>query len=250
MIMRCPYCGGSNTDQTIYCTRCGRDMRKTTTIPEQQYTQRPPAPRQPTPPPYPQRPTIPQQPTPPPQKNLYPPNPSINPKNPFPATQPGRPAATANTTQTRPQKQPSVQHSPVAPTGNIQQAAATQHTPAGFPPKKMDQLAKLVQEAKPFTIIDNSVNNKKKIIRIAYPACSSWQQVGTLFKALKDSDDRKYDTIIVQGVFNPGDSSLYYTNGQLTFDRNVRLGSEIQNRYQIETGNGYANDSIRFVLSE
>ncbi|MBA2284806.1 MAG: hypothetical protein H0W02_04940, partial [Ktedonobacteraceae bacterium] len=41
-----------------------------------------------------------------------------------------------------------------------------------------------------------------------------------------------------------------FTNGELTFDRDVRLGSQITNRYVIETGNGFESDSVRIVLTE
>ena len=59
-----------------------------------------------------------------------------------------------------------------------------------------------------------------------------------------------FDTIIIQGVL-PQDPGVYsFTNGQLRLDRNVRLGSLVTNRYQIETGNGYESDSLRIVLTE
>jgi hypothetical protein len=36
----------------------------------------------------------------------------------------------------------------------------------------------------------------------------------------------------------------------LIYDRAVRLGGQTNNRYQIETGNGFEVDSVRIVLSE
>lgn len=87
-------------------------------------------------------------------------------------------------------------------------------------------------------------------MRITYKKAVPWQQTATLLKAFKEQQEEKFDRIIIQGV--PGqDSNTYsFTNGQLTFDRNVRLGSMITNRYQIETGNGYESDSVRIVLNE
>ncbi len=41
-----------------------------------------------------------------------------------------------------------------------------------------------------------------------------------------------------------------FTNGQLRYDRNVPLGGQRINRYQIETGTGFEMDSVRIVLSE
>jgi hypothetical protein len=83
--------------------------------------------------------------------------------------------------------------------------------------------------------------------------CPAWQQVATLYKVLQEcKEDRasKFDTVIVQGFFDSNESLYNFTNGQITYDRGVRLGSQTLNRYQIETGNGFSSDSIRVVLSE
>jgi hypothetical protein len=90
------------------------------------------------------------------------------------------------------------------------------------------------------------------VIRIGYPHCTGWQQVATLLKAFKESQSAKCETIVVQGVSEQDSSSSVYnfTNGQLVFDRNVRLGSQVLNRYQIETENGFASEALRIVLSE
>jgi hypothetical protein len=71
-----------------------------------------------------------------------------------------------------------------------------------------------------------------------------------LLKAFKETQEEPYETIVIQGYL-PSDPGLYsFTNGQLVFDRNVRLGGQTLNRYQIETGNGFEVDSVRIVLSE
>ena len=68
--------------------------------------------------------------------------------------------------------------------------------------------------------------------------------------ALKEAQETSFETITIQGYL-PNDPGLYaFTNGQLIFDRNVLLGSQTMNRYQIETGNGLEIDSVRIVLSE
>ncbi len=87
-------------------------------------------------------------------------------------------------------------------------------------------------------------------MRIAYRPCGAWIQVATLLKALKEYQADKYETITVQGV-QPQNVDVYgYTNGQIVLDRNVRLGSQVLTRYQIETGTGLQGDSLRIVLSE
>jgi hypothetical protein len=112
-------------------------------------------------------------------------------------------------------------------------------------------LKALIQGALPYTLVTDAERyGKKKIVRIAYRQCVGWQQVGTLLKALKEYDAPEFDTIIIQGAFEQDKNTYYYTNGQLTFDRHVRLGSLVQDRYQIETGNGLSSDSVRFVISE
>lgn len=86
-------------------------------------------------------------------------------------------------------------------------------------------------------------------MRIAYAKGVAWQQVATLLKACKEQQESQLETVLIQG-FLEGETSVYnFTNGQLCFDRNVRLGEKITNRYQIETGNGFETDSIRIVLN-
>ncbi len=120
-----------------------------------------------------------------------------------------------------------------------------------FPPTTLQQLEMLMQGALPYTLVNDTEGyGKKKIVRIAYRQCAGWQQVGTLLKALKEYNEPAFDTLVIQGAFEQDRSIYHYTNGQLIFDRNVRLGSLVQNRYHIETGNGLSSDSIRFVVSE
>ncbi len=86
-------------------------------------------------------------------------------------------------------------------------------------------------------------------MRIVYAKCTAWQQVATLLKALGEQQDAQFDTILIQGVQDAQTSIYSFTNGQLRFDRNVRLGDAITNRYQIETDNGFDSDAVRIVLT-
>lgn len=115
----------------------------------------------------------------------------------------------------------------------------------------MAHLQALEQGALAYTVVDTTIDNKrKKVVRIAYSRCVPWQQVATLLKALKEQQEAKYESIVVQGVYSQ-DSHVYaYTNGQLQLDRNVLLGSKVMNRYQIETGTGLESDALRIVLNE
>src|SRR5438046_10730649 len=102
-----------------------------------------------------------------------------------------------------------------------------------------------------YTVVHNSVNDDiNKILRIIYPKSVGWQQVATLLSAFKEQLEDGFDTIIIQGVLEQDTQVYTFTNGQLVFDRGVRLGGLIVNRYQIETGNGFETDSVRIVLTE
>src|SRR5437016_5393980 len=200
--MRCPYCGGINSDRTPYCIHCGRDLI-------QQASNQPASRSQP---PY-------QQP------RQAPPT-------------PGR----------RPPAPPTAARQPVPPTPP---APPPPEPPAPFPPRNVAELQALEQGALPYSVVDSTIGDgRKKIVRIVYAKGVPWQQVATLLKAFKEQQEENFDSIIIQGV--PGqDANIYsFTNGQLTFDRNVRLGSMTTNRYPIETGNGYESDSLRIVLTE
>jgi hypothetical protein len=123
--------------------------------------------------------------------------------------------------------------------------------PAPFPPKTIAQLKELEQGALEYQLLsDNSGYGKKKIIRIQFQRCSHWQQVATLSKALREYDQASYNTVIIQGVYNRERNVYEFNNGQLVFDRNVRLGGATLNRYLIETENGFSSEAIRIVLSE
>jgi hypothetical protein len=257
--MHCPYCNGLNPDQSSYCVRCGRDLTHTTQVSHTTSgNSRPFTPSAP-PPPNMQRtvypPTSPvQRPAPAGQPRqggsaqqpqtrptVYPSTPPVSPK-------PARPTATS--TPTRPTVAPAVQPLPAAPT-NLE-------PPVTFPPKTIAQLQALTAEGLEYTVLnDDETYGKKRIVRISFRRCAPWQQIATLLKALQQYKNTQLDTVIIQGVQGVDNQkhdafthSYEYTNGQLTFDRNVRLGSQTQNRYQIETDNGYSVEAQRIVLAE
>ena len=220
--MRCPYCGKFNVDQATYCTSCGRDMRTPV---------RPTAGQQA---PY-------QQPRPAPGQQGRP--------APMPGQQ-GRPVAT-------PQGRPGTSPTPQAPQHSRRQAPAPSspppppppEPPVPFPPRTIAELQALEQGALSYRVVDSSIGDgHKKTVRIAYAKGGAWQQVATLLKACKEQQEAQLEAIVVQG-FLEGETSVYnFTNGQLVFDRNVRLGDKNTSRYQIETGNGFETDSVRIVL--
>jgi hypothetical protein len=124
--------------------------------------------------------------------------------------------------------------------------------PAPFPPRTFEQFnALLPSGAQPYTVVESSLGDgKRKLVRIAYGRCVGWQQAATLLKALKEQQEEQCNAIIIQGIL-PQQQDIYaFTNGQVQFDRNVRLGGQISNRYMVETENGFASDSTRFVLNE
>jgi hypothetical protein len=258
--MRCPHCGGLNPDSVRYCALCGRDVTAKPTPARPSNTSAPVYPGTPRPQQQPvQRPVMPQQ-----QQSS-----TVN-RQPQPVQRPGQPY------QPNPQQQgqrPPMQPTPmtgaaataakaVPPTRqrvNTQPAPLVSPTtePAGpeppvpFPPRSITELKALEQGALPYTGIDEAVKNGgRKVVRITFQRCTAWQQVATLLKALKEYDTPTCDTIIIQGVQTNSTDIYNFTNGQLLFDRNVRLGSQLQNRYQIETGNGFSSGSIRIVISE
>ena len=218
--MRCPYCGGYNADQANFCARCGRDL-KVFPPPNQQ--------RQGFPPPSQGRPTsLPQSPQQQAQQT--------------PVTQRRR-APTMPTQPTQATRQNEVPVVPPEP--------ALPEPPSQFPPHTIDQLRALEAGALAYTVVHSVVGDgRKKIVRIVYPKCTGWQQVATLHKAFKEQLEDGFDSIIIQGVFEQDTEVYDFTNGQLVFDRGVRLGDLILNRYQIETGNGLETDSVRIVLTE
>ena len=211
--MRCPYCGKFNVDQAIYCTSCGRDMRT------------------------PVRPTAGQ------QAPYQQPRPTPGQQGRPVATPQGRPGA-SSTPQIQQAPQQARRQAPAPP------PPPPPEPPAPFPPRTIAELQALEQGALPYTVVTSSIGDgHKKTVRIAYAKGVAWQQVATLLKACKEQQEAQLETVLIQG-FLEGEMSVYnFTNGQLSFDRNVRLGDKITNRYQIETGNGFETDSIRIVLN-
>lgn len=115
----------------------------------------------------------------------------------------------------------------------------------------MAHLRALEAGAQTYTLVDDTVGNgRKRIVRIAFRPCTGWMQVATLLKAFNEYQSDKFETIIIQGVREQDTNPYVYTNGQLVFDRNTRLGSQMLSRYQIETGDGMSSDSVRIVISE
>ena len=236
--MRCPHCGDLSPDGARYCTLCGRDVTirpmpapppntsNATAYPGTSRPQQPPL----------QGPGTPQQQLQPVQQ--YRPNPQ----------QPQRPATTSTKTTPPVRQRPNATPAPKAPPT---MEPSEPESPAPFPPRSMSELKMLEQGALPYTGIDEAVKHgRRKVVRITFQRCAHWQQVGTLLKALKEYDTPACDTIIIQGIQTNSTDIYNFTNGQLIFDRNVRLGSLTQNRYQIETGNGFSGGSVRIVLSE
>ncbi len=214
--MRCPYCGGLNADQANFCARCGRDL-KAFPPPNQQ--------RQGFPPPPQGRPTtLPQ----PPQQQQ---------------------SQQAQVTQRR--RPPTMPSQPVQVSRQQEIPVRPPEPPSQFPPHTVEQLQALEEGALSYTVVHSAESDgRKKIVRIVYPKCAGWQQVATIYKAFKEQLEDGFDTIIIQGVFVQDTEEYDFTNGQLIFDRGVRLGGLILNRYQIETGNGLETDSVRIVLTE
>ncbi len=222
--MRCPYCGGLNVDRAVYCTTCGRDLRSPV----------PPAAGQQSP--YQQsRPA-------PGQQGRPASTPQQQPPRPMPGQQ-GRPGA-ASMPQAPQAPQQSRHPAPTPP------PPPPPEPPAPFPPSTIAELQALEQGALPYTVVESSVGDgHKKIARIVYAKGVAWQQVATLLKACKEQQEEQFETILIQGVLEHDTSVYNFTNGQLRFDRNVRLGGLITDRYQIETGNGFESDSVRIVLN-
>jgi zinc-ribbon domain len=232
--MRCPHCGGLNSDKASFCSYCGRDLVTSTSSPSRQQ----PQPAQRT------------------QQPVYPPPPpGQGSPRPFAPSQNPQASPTTSTPPTPSRAVPPAPSQKNAPATQVRRTdtstSAAPEPPAPFPPRTLQQLFALEPGALSYTIVQDTVGDgRKKIVRIAYPRCTAWQQAATLLKALKEVKADKFDSIIIQGV-SERDANVYqFTQGQLCFDRNVRLGSQTLNRYLIETGNGYEADAVRIVLSE
>jgi len=233
--MRCPYCGNLNADKAVFCTSCGRDLQtgqpRSRTQAQQAHQSSYAPPRQ-----------VPQHPSQPYQPNVARPVPP-------PPVQPP-PQQQAAIQRSGRSRTPATVSSPPPPVIQPVTPPAPE-PPAPFPPRTMEQLQALEVGALAYSVVDSTVSvGNKKIVRISYPRAANWQQVATLFRALKEQMEERFDTIIIQGV-QSSDSSVYaFTNGQLTCDRRVLLGSQKLIRYILETGNGFDSDSVRIVLTE
>ncbi len=224
--MRCPYCGGLNGEKASFCAQCGRDL-----VPVQAHQQPGQTPQQ-------QSPYL-------PAPRTKPTTPgTARPASPYQPSRPPQPAMV-------PRQAPVIQQPPRTPVP-VPQPQQIIEPPMPFPPRTMTQLRELQTEAMPYTVADDTVAaGSKKIVRIVYRRCAAWQQVATLLKAFNEQKQLEaFTTIIVQGVLEQDKGPYAFTNGQLQFDRGVRLGSQTLNRYQIETGTGFESDSIRILLEE
>ncbi len=241
--MRCPYCGKMNVESAAFCTSCGRDLQtgRPSQTPEQ-------GTRQVSYPPSRQAP--------PPSQQPYQPN-VVRPV--LPPAQPGQPrsqaqpqpqqAGTQRAARTRSTVPAAATYPPPSPFQPT--APPAPEPPAPFPPRSLEQLRALEEGALAYTVVDSSISvGRKKIVRISYGRAVAWQQAATLLKALKEQLEDRFDTIIIQGVLLQDTNVYAFTNGQLTCDRNVLLGSQKLTRYILETDNGFDSDSVRVVLTE
>ncbi len=228
--MRCPYCGGLNQERAAFCVNCGRDLTRgaypparpgTTPQGRPVNTQNQPVYRAPN------------------AQQTYAPAPAL------PTSQPSQPQ-TANRRQAATRVVPAP--APLPPVAPV----AEPEPPVSFPPRTMEQFKLLLTAgAQSYTVVESTVGNgRRKQVRIAYACCAGWQQAATLLKALQEQQDEKCSAIIIQGVLPQQPDVYAFTNGQLQFDRNVRLGGQTTNRYVVETGNGFDSNSTRFVLNE
>lgn len=229
--MRCPYCGGLNQDRASFCAACGRDL--TRPVPSNM-------PRRPATPPQGRPFTMPSE--------YVPSSPTVMPR---PASPPSQSNKAAGSTNRRGPVTAGRIQTPVEPLHLTPQPEPEPAPPAPFPPQTMAQFeALLAGNNYTYTVIESSVGDgKKQVVRITYPRCPGWQQAATLLKALKELQDPKCDIVFIQGVLSQQSDTFTFTLGQLQFDRNVRLGGKIGNRYIVETDNGLANTAVRFVLN-
>ncbi len=223
--MRCPYCGGLNGEKASFCAQCGRDLVPVQARQQPGQTQQQQSPYLPAPRP---KPTT--------QGTARPTSPYQPPRPPQPVTVPRQTPQQPSRTPLVPVPQPQQVIEPLMP----------------FPPRTITQLKDLQTEALPYTVVDDTIAaGRKKIVRIVYRRCAAWQQAATLLKAFNEQKQLEtFNTIIVQGILEQDKTPYAFTNGQLQFDRGVRLGSQILNRYQIETGTGFESDSVRILLEE
>lgn len=238
--MRCPYCGGLNQERATFCVNCGRDL----TRPPRQQAAYPPV-----------RPGAVPQGWPTNAPPVYgAPNPQMPqgsvPAPPRPASQPVQPQQAQAPASRRQQvsASPVREQAPIIPPV----PAPEPEPPAPFPPKTLEQFQQLLAPgAQQYTVVESLVGDgRRKLVRIAYPHCAGWQQAATLLKALREQQDARCNAITIQGVLPQQPDVYAFTNGQLQFERDVRLGGQTGNRYVVETENGFTSSSTRFVLNE
>lgn len=252
--MRCPYCGGLNQERAAFCVNCGRNLTRQVpnNLQRQQAAQIPARPgtmpqNRTTNTQYQPQSRVPTQP--------FAPRQQVQPQQSYaPAPRPAAQAPTAPRQAAQPQ-----QTQTAAPVNRRQAARPSQpapvppapEPPAPFPPQTIAQFeAILAAGNQAYTVIENNVGDgKKQIVRIVYPRCTGWQQAATLLKALREQQNAKCETILIQGVLPQQAGASSFTQGQLQFDRNARLGGQVSNRYIVETSDGFASDAVRFVLN-
>jgi hypothetical protein len=242
--MRCPYCNANNAAQATFCTYCGRSLPRSA-----QQTSPTAAPRQ----------QVPARPNQQPQQGYQQPG--------YYSPQTGtqqRPTNQPTTQAGRTTGQPSPQTAKGSVTDVISARVRTKVTapepvmppapepPVDFPPRTFPQYEKLLtsEGVKAYTIIGSEeANGKRKIVRVAFPRSTGWQQAATLLKVLQEQQqDKKFNTIIVQGYIQQGPEKAGFNNGQLQFEREAILGGQKSSRYIVETGDSFAIDTARFVL--
>lgn len=207
----------------MFCVNCGRDLRRA-------QLQRPPMPQQPGQPAN--------------QATSHRPNQPVQSPRPVSTPAQAAPAGSRRRPTSAPVAAPLVTPLPTS-------EPEPPEPPAPFPPRTMAHFeALLTTGGQAYVVIESHIENgQKKVLTIAYQRCANWQQAATLLKALRENLEDRYPTTVVRGLLPQQQNSYDFTNGQLQFDRNVRLGSQIGKRYMLETGNGYAADALRFVLN-
>lgn len=218
--MHCPYCGGINRDQTVFCVNCGRDMRGPANAPRVAAT--------------------------------APPSYTVAPPAGVAARSRTAPTSTSTSRSGQVPPPPPV---PYPPARSSQSSVATpvayQEPPVPFPPRNMAGFTALLAGAQAYEVLSSTIGDgMKKTVLIAYPQCAGWQQAATLLKALQDHKEEKCGMVVIQGIITRQQDTYGFTNGQLQYNRRVNLGASLIDRYIVDTGNGCASDTVRFVLSQ
>ncbi|WP_201380893.1 zinc ribbon domain-containing protein [Ktedonobacter sp. SOSP1-85] len=249
--MRCPYCGEPNNNASAsFCIRCGRDLKTGAQVRPRQRSFQPP---QGAPAPH----------------NMSQPQPGSGPYyapssyqvpggavNPMPANipgqrQPGTPTQSGRATRPKASSGQVARREELNLLTPIMAPVQGPQAPESFPPRTFAQLIALEREALDYKVLsDDQGYGRKKIIKIEFARSVPWLQVATLLNALSKYRSTSSDTIIIQGSY-PQSSNLYdFSNGQLQYDHNVRLGSQMVDRYLIDSGTGLESDGVRIVFTE